>query len=127
MRSVLLALLLIQFLSLSSCAERPVRATKPMSKGVELYSWIDSSTKNLRFVLLPGTNREKVSPEIVASPNSVSSVSELKARLALLATSEQVFWVDSKPNGYSLPSKEEIDGIINYATSINVHVHLPGQ
>ena len=66
------------------------RLSKPLFKGVELYSWQQDGT--WCFSLLPGTNRNKEPSEVHHPSAAVCSVALLRARLATLAPGELVFW-----------------------------------
>jgi hypothetical protein len=97
-----------------------------MFKGVELYSWLDPATQSWRFALLPGTNRNKNEAEIRDSREVTSSVGVLKAQIAQLAPTEQIFWGVPENGGFSLPPAEVVDGIIRYAASVGVTVQVSG-
>jgi hypothetical protein len=128
MRFLLLLLLLFPCLpawaGTSARAATPARTTRPAFKGFELYSWIDPASQRFRFLLMLGTNRNKTSTEILASPDVIYSIDELKARLALLAPSETVGWANTIPVGHARPPQEDIDQIIAAAASVNVNVYL---
>lgn len=124
MRSLLLALLLVPLTILSGCAVEAPRAARPMFKGVELYSWVDPATRNWRFALVPGTNRNKTAAEILSARDAVHSVAELKARISRFAPSESVFWRVPAGGGFSLPPKDVVDGVIAHAASVGVSIRV---
>jgi len=97
MRKTLLAIVIIVFIpNLVSSAE-PARASKPMFKGVELYSWKVSSNNTWRFSLCLGTNRNKSLSEIKRHCQKVNNVSSLKNSLSKLAVGEYVMWSSPFP------------------------------
>ncbi len=102
-----IALLLVLILACPGCYAvqkvEPVRTATPMFKGVELYSWLDPATNNWRFVLLPGTNRNKFPDEIFGNKEIIGSVAELKEHLSLLASGESVFWLVPDSERFALP------------------------
>jgi hypothetical protein len=123
---VVLSLLLVCFVFTQSVvyANEPVQVAGPMFKGVELYSWRGANTDDWQFVLLPGTNRLKTTQEILAYDQVLRSVEELKDRLAQLAPSEQVFWSVPDAKIFSLPTREVIDDLIDYAETVNVDIQV---
>ncbi|HUP91612.1 MAG TPA: hypothetical protein VM074_05140 [Solimonas sp.] len=97
-----------------------------MFKGVELYSWKDTTSDQCRYSLLPGTNRNKEPAEITAAGTALVDISRLKERLALLAEGEQVFWaLRESPGAQPCPSRSEIDEIVGFAAAHNVTVLVP--
>jgi len=106
-------------------AQEPTRAAQRTMKGIELYSWPDSSTHQWNFVLLPGTNRNKTTAEIKASRNILKTLEELKARLATLAVGECIFWnprVDSQQ--FSLPPQEQVQQITIYCETRKLNLSI---
>jgi hypothetical protein len=95
-----------------------------MSKGVELYSWLDPATQNWCFALLPATNRNKTAVEIRGSGDVVHSVADLEDAISQLTPSESIFWAAPDTGEFSLPPAEVVDGIIEYAASLDVSVWL---
>lgn len=125
MRPLLLALLLIHLPGFHrDCAAEPVRAVRPMLKGVELYSWLEPGTQEWRFALLPGTNRNKMSAEIRDNQNVIHSIDDLENAVSKLASSESVFWLVPEAGGFSRPPEEVTNGIIEYAAALGVGVLL---
>lgn len=104
----------------------PLRATKPMFKGVELYSWLDPATKNWHFVFLPGTNRIKTTAEILGRQKSIGSVAELKEHLSYLAPGESVFWLVPDTRIFAMPSTAVLNDIVKHAAASGVNIHLVG-
>lgn len=111
-------------LPVSMLAAEPVRAEKPMFKGVELYGWKDSASI-WRFSLLPGTNRLKTKDEIVSSSAVIKDIDALKKRLASLAVGENVFWFNADGPGFSFPNSDVVADVIAYARQVQVTVQVP--
>ncbi|MFD0739781.1 hypothetical protein ACFQZQ_10860 [Lysobacter koreensis] len=108
------ALLLFVLIAPAAChasGEPAVRAARPMFKGVELYSWVDPATREWRFVLVPGTNRNKTAQKVLAAAGVMRSVRELKARLSTLASGESVVWIESGP-AFAIPDRATVDEIV---------------
>ena len=124
MRSLILIFLLMPLIALAGCAAEAPRATRPMFKGVELYSWVDPVTQSWRFALLPGTNRNKTPSEIVGVPDKAQSASELKTRISGLAQGEQIFWLIPQGASFALPPQATVDEIIAYAADVGVSVQV---
>jgi hypothetical protein len=121
MRTVLSLLLFFVTIVL---AQEPAQVIMPMFKGVELYSWKDTSTNEWRFVLVPGTNRLKTSEEILGNPQTLESVEALKEQVSALASGEQVFWQRTSAV-FELPSTELLEDIVRYAATLGIKVHVP--
>ena len=124
MRSLLLMLLLVSLIAPTGCAAEAPRATRPMFKGVELYSWVDPVNQSWRFALLPGTNRNKKPSEIVGVPDKAQSANELKTRISGLAHGEQVFWLVPQGSSFALPPQATVDDIIAHAAAVGVSVQV---
>ena len=124
-------LVVIAMLAGSACSTdsvpEPARASQPMFKGVELYSWPDPANKQWRFALLPGTNRMKTSAEVLGSPAAVGSIEELKQRISLLAPGESVFWHVPADARFAVPSSGVIRDIVNHAATSGVTVTVTGE
>lgn len=112
--------------TLTSCASAPTRPARPMFKGVELYSWRDAPGNAWRFVLLPGTNRRKTAAEVLGAPQVLRSWDELKARLSLLAPSEEVFWLLLDGDRSGMPPRADVDAIVRHAAAMGIRIHGPG-
>jgi hypothetical protein len=108
----------------SMLGAEPVRAEKPMFKGVELYSWKDDAGI-WRYSLLPGTNREKTKDEIVSESTVIKDIDALKKRLAALAVGENVFWFNADAPGFAFPNSGIVADIIAYAKQIQITVWVP--
>ena len=92
------------------------RLSKPLFKGVELYSWQQAGT--WCFSLLPGTNRNKEPSEVRHPTAAICSVALLKARLATLAPGELVFWeTGGEYASCPAPLREELT---RYCASIGI-------
>src|SRR5262245_14279039 len=119
-----IALCLMGLLAAAVLAQSPAadtRAKAPQFKGVELYSWQDNSGA-WRYSLLPGTNRLKTKDEIFSKSTMIKDSSELKQRLALLATGEEVMWFNSEAPGLSYPDAKVVADIQEYAKAIRVNL-----
>lgn len=110
-----------------SRADDTARSTSKYFKGVELYSWRDSTTDSWRFALLPGTNRAKVASEITDPEGAIRSVKDLKKRSARLAIGEYVIWrsTDLKNAYLDLPPRQVIDDIAETARSLQLNLSIP--
>lgn len=121
-----IALVLVFFLACSACSDAQrgeyTRATSPMFKGVELYSWQDPATRSWRFALLPGTNRSKTSEEIKGATEVIGSVAMLEEYLSRLASGESV----SDSEAFALPPAAVSNDIVKHAAASGVTVHLTG-
>jgi hypothetical protein len=84
---------------------------------------MDQPTQEWRFVLLPGTNRNKAAQEILTSPDIVRSVTELKARISELPSGESVFWVEPSQS-FSVPAQSLVKDIVASAAAAGVTVHV---
>jgi hypothetical protein len=97
-----------------------------MSKGVELYSWLDPATQDWRFALLPGTNRRKAANEVRDSRDVFDSVGDLKVRISQLAPAEQVFWEVPASGGFPLPPAVVVEDIMRSAAAVEVTIDIVG-
>jgi hypothetical protein len=77
-------------------------------KGYELYSWTDAGS-DWNFALLVGTNRLKVTDEILAG--RVTGVDRIEAELAKLPKGESVFWTTRGIPRLSMPPQQVIDQV----------------
>jgi hypothetical protein len=120
-----IACLLLSWISTSISAEEPQRATKTEMKGMELYSWRDSTTKEWRFSLLPGTNAKKANAHIIDAETAIKTVAELKARLAALAIGEYLAWnFDADPKVFVLPPKDVVQQITAFCKAKEIKLSL---
>lgn len=62
---------------------------KPAFKGLELYYWSDNPTKEFKFCLLSGTNRNKTDKDILSTP--ALEFNSLKEQLENLPEGEHLF------------------------------------
>jgi hypothetical protein len=111
-------------LPVSIFGAEPIRAEKPMFKGVELYSWKDTASI-WRYSLLPGTNRLKTKGEIVSGSAVIKDIDTLKIRLAALAVGENVFWFNADAPGFAFPKSDVVADIVAYAKQVQVTVQVP--
>lgn len=99
----------------SSPSATVLQSTEPLAfKGYELYSW--KSEGKLYFALLLGTNRNKVSSELIK--DKIENLSDLKNKLATLSKGEQIFWTSSgkmEEITFESPDKSIVDEIMNLA------------
>ena len=125
MRINFVVFLLTLFLSFSALAQDSTRASTPMFKGMELYSWRDRASGIWSYSLLAGTNRDKKLTEIKNPDVVVYDVAQLKVRLASLAQGEQVFWfiTPSSPD-LSYPPEAVVDDLVKFAAEHNVALHI---
>jgi hypothetical protein len=108
---------------------KPMRATQPMGKGAELYSWKPPG-EDWHFSLLPGTNRNKSLAEITDPQNTYIGVENLKRELSGLAVGEWVTWfpMASGRSGHpawgatrtDAPPTEMVDDLVQYCKSLRV-------
>lgn len=121
-------IVLIVLSFMASLAVIPVEAQErpheKAFKGMELYSWKNSSGDWV-FALLPGTNRTKPETEIKQQEQQIPNTKELEMRLSRLAEGEQVFWFHPDHQGFSYPDPGMIDGIISLAKKAKVELHGP--
>ena len=116
-----LALLCVLFLSLPKARAR--RSEKAF-KGIELYSWKDSSG-NWMFALLPGTNRLKTAAEVKEKGNQIPGAKELAKHFLGLAEGEEVFWFHRDLKGFVYPNREMMDSIAISAKTAKIKLHVP--
>jgi hypothetical protein len=113
--SIAAALLLGLSVSAAEVPADETRASKPAFKGMELYSWLDPASREWKFSLLPGTNRQKTETEIKSAATALDTIEKLEAKLGQLAPKEYVTWnahVDSKQ--FVLPPAELIKRVDEY-------------
>jgi hypothetical protein len=101
-----------------------VRASQPMFKGMELYSWRVSTDQHWCFALIPGTNRLKSSDEIKKDPSQTCSVDELNSRVSMLAVSESVVWLSSDAREFALPEKPVVNRIRSAASAAGITIQF---
>jgi hypothetical protein len=89
-------------------SEKPTSQPQTSMKGYELYSWTDAGS-DWDFALLVGTNRLKVTDEILAA--RVTGVDRIEAELAKLPKGEVVFWTTRGLPKLSMPPQEVIDQV----------------
>ena len=99
------------------------RATKPVAKGYELYSW-QVADGSWRYSLLLGTNRSKTNDEVTAAAVVINDVSALKSRLAALATNEQVFWSLPDAAKFSFPDSRVVDVLRTYCSEMQIDLQV---
>jgi hypothetical protein len=123
MRITLLLSLLMSTVLFSTRVDEPPRNQHLMMKGVELYSWKEATTGLWRFSLLPGTNRNKSLTEIAEAKVTVTDMSTLKRRLAILANGESVLWSLPYPS-LSYPPASMVDEIVKYAAARHLRLFI---
>ena len=128
MRHVILAVLVLMLglsvaIPIGIADAEPARATRPMLKGVELYSWKDDAG-NWRYSLLPGTNRLKTRDEIVSESVLIKDVPTLKRRLSALAVDEEVFWHHFDAPEFAIPDSAIVADVVAYARMVQVTVRV---
>jgi hypothetical protein len=127
MRAALIVAFLVFTLSFALAQDSP-RALKPQFKGVELYSWKDTSSDTWQFSLLPGTNRLKTLGEITDKSHVIAGLPSLKQRLATQAKGEQIFWVRrSSLRQFAYPSRDTVAEVVRFAAEHNVTVVVDNQ
>src|SRR5947208_5874400 len=94
-------LLLMSVLLLLPAHGQEMRSQKAF-KGMELYSWRDSSG-DWMFALLPGTNRLKTEVEVKKTGNRIPGVKELEKSFLRLAEGELVLWAHRDLDGLAYP------------------------
>jgi hypothetical protein len=125
MRAFLSLIFLVAVTPVLVFAQDNLRAPDPMFKGVELYSWKDSTSGTWSYSLLPGTNRNKTLAEIKAPQVAISKVAQLKRLLSNLAEGEHVYWyLGSLQPELSYPDKEVVDDIVAFAAERKVTVDV---
>lgn len=102
------------------------RSSSPAFKGQELYSWREGP--NWIYVILPGTNRNKNWPELLAAP-SCQGEDELRRALAQLAVGEMVFWSNrcqaAPPGRLAYPPAAVRESLRNFCEEQKVVLCLP--
>jgi hypothetical protein len=116
-----LVLLAIAVTGTSVSAEQQ-RQSKRQFKGMELYSW--QVGREWRYSLLPGTNRSKSSSEIRAPKVTMSSLSELKERLAQLALGESIFWFNPNERPFAYPTADVACDLVEYCNRLSMKLEL---
>ncbi len=111
--------ILVLVLSSAGHAAEPVRSTRSMFKGVELYSWTNPADDSWRYSICQGTNRIKILLEIMHECRLFRDVSSLKAYLAGLAVGESVFWSTPYPE-LLLPPESMVRDLVQDATAHQV-------
>jgi len=137
----LILLILLLGLSCSGPADsspdgdtEPARNTKPMFKGVELYSWKDAKSGEWLFSLLPGTNRMKTYKEVTDPLLAIKGTEALKKNLSKLAVGEQVLWFNTidkmQPVGVprlSFPPEQMMNELFDYCRPLGVQLSFPAR
>jgi hypothetical protein len=125
MRAILSLIFLVTVSPVSAFAQDNLRTSDPMFKGVELYSWKDSTSGTWSYALLPGTNRNKTLAEIKTPKVTISEVAQLKRRLSNLAEGEHVYWYSGRLQPeLSYPDKEVVADIVAFAAEHKVTVDI---
>lgn len=75
-------------------------------KGYEIYSW--QIEGEWRYALVMGSNRLKSYDEVTAPFVAVKSLTELKSRLAELATGDEIIWGTAIDGRLALPPQPVI-------------------
>jgi hypothetical protein len=101
---------LLMSITLSACSKDAAQNSKPMFKGVELYSWPDDKKGAWFFALCEGTNRNKTLIEIQQGCRRFDNVDELKKALAAMPPGENVMWSSPFPE-LPLPPPEVLDDV----------------
>jgi hypothetical protein len=121
MRSILFLLLVSAMLAMPSNAQD--RPREKAFKGMELYSWTNSSGEWV-FALMVGTNREKTVAEIQNVKYVIPSISALEKRFSLLAVGEQVYWYAGFSD-FSYPDKKILEDVTFSAKKAKIELYLP--
>jgi hypothetical protein len=121
MRSILLLLLFSALLTEPSHAQD--RPREKAFKGMELYSWTNSSGEWV-FALMVGTNRDKTAAEIQNVEYVIPNISALEKRFSHLAVGEQVYWYAGF-NDFSYPDKKIVDEVSLSAKEAQIELYLP--
>ena len=121
MRSILLLLLVSALLAMPSHAQD--RPLEKAFKGMELYSWTNSSGEWV-FALMVGTNREKTAAEIQNVKYVIPNTSALEKRFSRLAVGEQVYWYAGF-NDFSYPDKKILEEVTLSAKKAQIELYLP--
>lgn len=101
----------------------PLRSTRSMFKGVELYSWTNLEDDSWRYSICEGTNRIKILVEITDGCRVFHDVPSLKAYLAGLAVGESVFWSIPYPE-LSLPPEPIVRDLVVDAAAHQVNLRV---
>ncbi|NTW89120.1 MAG: hypothetical protein HGB26_08440 [Desulfobulbaceae bacterium] len=120
-------ILLIAFLPLLSVLfpallQAQERACKKSFKGMELYSWKNSSDEWL-FALVPGTNRLKTVAEV--KEHQIHGAKELERHFLMLAKEDNVFWLHLGQADFSYPDGKMMKAIIFLAEKAKINLHVP--
>jgi hypothetical protein len=121
MRSILVLSLVSALLITPGHAQD--RPREKAFKGMELYSWTNSSGEWV-YALMPGTNREKTAAEIQNVKYVIPNISALEKRFSRLAVGEQVYWYAGF-NDFPYPDKEIVNGVTLSAKKAQIELHLP--
>jgi len=121
MRSILLLSLGSALLAMPSHAQD--RPREKEFKGMELYSWTNSSGEWV-FALMIGTNREKTAAEIQNVNYVIPNISALEKRFSHLAVGERVYWYAGF-NDFSYPNKKILDEVALSAKKARIELYLP--
>ena len=100
------------------------RPSQKAFKGMELYSWRDSSG-DWMFALLPGTNRLKTEVEVKKTGNRIPGVKELEKSFLRLAEGELVLWAHRDLDGLAYPDDRTTADIVSSAKRAKVELHPP--
>ena len=122
MQKTLLLIIIFVFIPNFASSAEPARSSKPMFKGVELYSW-KVSNNAWRFSLCVGTNRNKTLFEIKRHCQKVNNVSSLKNSLPKLAAGEYVMW-SSPYTELTLPPEAVLQEVQDHATSRQISLTI---
>ena len=123
MRATIVVFFLVIAMPLSAFAQVSSRASAPMFKGMELYSWRDSASGAWSFSLLDGTNSNKILSEIKNPKAVIPDVAQLKEHLASLAEGEYVVWsLRSSLLELSYPDQAVVDDLVKFAAEHKVNL-----
>jgi hypothetical protein len=122
MNSKLIYCLTVLFFCLLSVKAR-AESARPI--GFELYSWTAGST--WRYAVLEGTATQRSTQKIQSKANQLKNLTFLKGRLASIPAHEAIFWRVEPTRGFTLPSKETIQEIKDYAEGLQLKIILPGE
>jgi hypothetical protein len=124
MRVIILSISVF-FMGISSlaCSNDPAQSSKPMFKGVELYSWPDEANGAWFFTLCEGTNRNKTLIEIQQGCKRFDNVDELKKAMAAMAPGENVVWSSPFPE-LPLPAAEVVDDVSKAAVEYKIELSV---
>jgi hypothetical protein len=123
--------------SVPSNEQMPARSTTPAFKGIEIYSWQDTETGIWYIVWMHGTNRNKLSGEVLGwrTTRELRDIQQVKEMIYPFAPKTTIAWgyrpVGETPENIQWGAPEWIMAedaqadLIDYAESLEITLFLP--